>query len=96
MQIVAVVVAAIMIPVSRLVRRAPALESGPFAPSGDPANPEMSLAQALRSPQFIILPLTNFFCCATHSGPTCAGEARRSLGVAGCRGRPPGFRLTHA
>jgi MFS family permease len=29
----------------------------------------MSLAQALRSPQFVILLLTNFFCCATHSGP---------------------------
>ena len=69
MQIVALVVAAIMIPVSLLVRRAPALESGPSAPSGDPAQAEMSLAQALRSPQFIILLATNFFCCATHSGP---------------------------
>src|ERR1700688_2066933 len=69
MQIVALVVAAIMIPVSLLVRRAPALEAAPSAPSGDPANAEMSLAQALRSPQFIILLLTNFFCCATHSGP---------------------------
>jgi MFS family permease len=29
----------------------------------------MSLGQALGSPQFIILVLTNFFCCATHSGP---------------------------
>ena len=29
----------------------------------------MSLGQALRSPQFIILMATNFFCCATHSGP---------------------------
>jgi MFS family permease len=29
----------------------------------------MSLGQALRSPQFVILVLTNFFCCATHSGP---------------------------
>jgi MFS family permease len=29
----------------------------------------MSLGQALRSPQFVILLLTNFFCCATHSGP---------------------------
>ena len=29
----------------------------------------MTLAQALGSPQFIILLLTNFFCCATHSGP---------------------------
>ena len=29
----------------------------------------MSVGQALKSPQFIILLLTNFFCCATHSGP---------------------------
>jgi MFS family permease len=29
----------------------------------------MSVGQAMRSPQFIILLLTNFFCCATHSGP---------------------------
>jgi len=29
----------------------------------------MSRAQALRSPQFIILLATNFLCCATHSGP---------------------------
>jgi len=70
MQILAVVVAVIMIPVSLLVRRPPALESAHAAPSGDAATPsEMSLAQALRSPQFIILLATNFFCCATHSGP---------------------------
>ena len=69
MQIVALVVAAIMIPVSLLVRRAPALASGPSAPSGNGTQAEMSLSQALRSPQFIILLLTNFFCCATHSGP---------------------------
>ena len=69
MQIVALVVAAIMIPVSLLVRRPPALESAPSAPSGDPAPADMTLAQALRSPQFIILLATNFFCCATHSGP---------------------------
>jgi MFS family permease len=70
MQIVAAVVGGIMIPVSLLVRRAPALESGHSAPSGDGApQAEMSMAQALRSPQFIILLLTNFCCCATHSGP---------------------------
>ena len=70
MQIVAVVVAAIMIPVSLLVRRAPALYAA-LAAQSDGATPqaEMSLAQALRSPQFLILVLTNFFCCATHSGP---------------------------
>jgi MFS family permease len=70
MQIVALVVAAIMIPVALLVRRPPALEIAPAAATSDTtAQPEMSLAQALRSPQFIILMLTNFFCCATHSGP---------------------------
>jgi MFS family permease len=69
MQILAVVVAAIMIPVALLVRRPPALAGG-VAASGD-ARPqlEMSRLQAVRSPQFIILLATNFFCCATHSGP---------------------------
>src|SRR5919109_1155447 len=42
MQIVALVVAAIMIPVSLLVRRAPALESGASAPSSASAEPEMT------------------------------------------------------
>src|ERR1700722_7319205 len=69
MRIIALVVAAIMIPVSLLVRRGPALDSAPATPSSAPAQPERSRAQALRSPQFIILLLTNFFCCATHSGP---------------------------
>jgi MFS family permease len=70
MQIVAVVVAAIMIPVSLLVRRPPAIERGPAAVADDGAPPaEMSRAQALCSPQFIILLATNFLCCATHSGP---------------------------
>jgi MFS family permease len=69
MQILAIVVAAIMIPVSFLIRRAPALDAA-IAPSGGEAPPaEMSLGEALRSPQFIILLATNFFCCATHSGP---------------------------
>lgn len=70
MQVLAVVVATIMIPVSLLVRRPPALEALPSAPSDDAVpEPEMSLGQALRSPQFVVLLLTNFFCCATHSGP---------------------------
>jgi MFS family permease len=70
MQILAVVVAAIMIPVSLFVRRAPALGAALAVASGRAApQAEMSLAQALRSPQFAILLATNFFCCATHSGP---------------------------
>jgi MFS family permease len=70
MQILAIVVAAIMIPVSLFVRRAPALEAVLAVPSdGAAPEAEMSVAQALRSPQFAILLATNFFCCATHSGP---------------------------
>jgi MFS family permease len=71
MQIVALVVGAIMIPVSLLVRRPPALAHRPAAAStGDgAAQAEMSIGEALRSPQFLILVATNFFCCATHSGP---------------------------
>ena len=70
MQVVAAVVAAVMIPVALLVRRPPALDAEQSATAGEDAPPaEMSLAQALRSPQFIILLATNFLCCATHSGP---------------------------
>jgi MFS family permease len=67
MLIIAGIAAAMMIPVSFLIRRPPALESGVVAP-GEPQS-EISIGEALRSPQFIILVLTNFFCCATHSGP---------------------------
>jgi MFS family permease len=68
--IIAAIVAVVMIPVSLLVRRPPALESGDAAasPDGEPRS-DMSVGQALKSPQFVILLLTNFFCCATHSGP---------------------------
>jgi MFS family permease len=69
MQIVAAVVAAIMIPVSLLVRRPPGLAAGAAAPVDTVPQPDMTRAQAIRSPQFIILLATNFFCCATHSGP---------------------------
>jgi MFS family permease len=69
MLIIAAVVAALMIPVAFLVRRPPALESTGAVAAEDGVNSAMSVGQALRSPQFIILLLTNFFCCATHSGP---------------------------
>jgi MFS family permease len=69
MQILSLVVAAIMIPTALLVRRPPALAGGAAAIGDAGPQSEMSLAQAIRSPQFIILLATNFFCCATHSGP---------------------------
>ncbi|MGN8019284.1 MFS transporter [Phyllobacterium sp. 22229] len=70
MLIIAGVAAAVMIPAALFVRRPPAADAG-SAQALQSAEPQssMSLAQAIRSPQFIILLLTNFFCCATHSGP---------------------------
>jgi MFS family permease len=72
MLVIAALVAAVMIPVSFLIRRPPALGGaggGTAAAAAADAQPEMTRAQALRSPQFLVLMLTNFFCCATHSGP---------------------------
>jgi MFS family permease len=70
LQIIAALAAAVMIPAALLVRRAPALagESAVAFPGGAQES-AMTVGQAMRSPQFIILLLTNFFCCATHSGP---------------------------
>jgi MFS family permease len=70
LEIIAAVAAAVMIPVALLVHRAPAASNEKTADSPDSApHSAMTSGQALRSPQFIILLLTNFFCCATHSGP---------------------------
>ncbi|MET0598165.1 MAG: MFS transporter [Mesorhizobium sp.] len=66
--IMAGLVAALMIPAALLVRRPPALERASGAAVA-PDEPDMPIGQVLRSPQLIILLLTNFFCCATHSGP---------------------------
>ncbi len=70
LQIIAILVAAVMIPASLLVRTPPALaaENSGTSPDEGPQS-AMTLQQVIRSPQFIILMLTNFFCCATHSGP---------------------------
>jgi MFS family permease len=68
--IISGVAAALMIPAALLVRRPPA--SGELLPAASAAGQSenaISLSHALRSPQFVILVLTNFFCCATHSGP---------------------------
>jgi MFS family permease len=70
LQIVAILVVAVIVPVSLLVCRAPALERLPEQLDGAaPSEPRMPIGQLVRSPPFIVLVLTNFFCCATHSGP---------------------------
>ena len=70
LQIIAVLVLSVLLPVSFLVRRPPALERGASLVSDtERAQAAMPISQLIRSPQFIVLVLTNFFCCATHSGP---------------------------
>ncbi|WP_309082795.1 MFS transporter [Chelativorans sp.] len=68
--IIAAITAALMIPASLLIRRPPALDRPGLVASPEEADQSsMTVAQAIRSRPFIILLLTNFFCCATHSGP---------------------------
>jgi MFS family permease len=70
LQIIAALVAAIMIPAAFLIRRPPALvHAAAAAPSGAAGEPGLSIGQAMRSAPFIILVLTSFLSCATHSGP---------------------------
>ncbi|MGR3905584.1 MFS transporter [Burkholderia sp. SR8] len=75
MLLIAALAALVMIPAALLVRRAPALDAAHPGPHAEPAlaggaaAAPLSVRAALRSPQFIVLLLTNFFCCATHSGP---------------------------
>ncbi len=66
--VIAVMAWLLLIPAALLVRRPPPASSaaaGMLAEGGE----GMTVAQALRSPQFIVLAVTFFFCCAAHSGP---------------------------
>jgi MFS family permease len=70
LQVIAALVAAIMVPVALLVRRPPALAQAPSAAAADATQePATSVGQAMRSAPFLILVLTSFLSCATHSGP---------------------------
>ncbi|OWT59183.1 MFS transporter [Candidimonas nitroreducens] len=67
---VAGIAAALMIPAALLVRRPPTPDDGTQAGMAAGERPaDMTVAEAVRSRQFILLMLANFFCCATHSGP---------------------------
>ena len=74
--IVAIACWIVLIPVALLVTRPPAAMDPRELSAADlaagtvtEANPEMTVREALLSPQFIVLSLTYFCCCATHSGP---------------------------
>ncbi len=60
----------LLIPAAMLVRRPPVVTTtGAMPGASAPGDSAMTVSQALRSPQFIVLALTFFCCCATHSGP---------------------------
>src|SRR5437879_3618572 len=58
----------VIIPVALLVREPAALRPGATAAVGA-EGAEFTVAGALRTPQFAAIALTNFACCAAHSGP---------------------------
>jgi len=64
---IAILAWGLLIPAALLVRR-PTAPAG-ASPAPGAADAGMTAGQALRSPQFIVLSLTFFCCCATHSGP---------------------------
>ena len=61
----------LLVPAVLLVRQPPAARAAPDGsmPAAAADDPGMSVGQALRSPQFLVLGLTFFACCAAHSGP---------------------------
>jgi MFS family permease len=71
LQIIAALVALVMVPMALLVRRPPALAqaASAAAPGAAHDEPSLSVGQAMRSAPFLILVLTSFLSCATHSGP---------------------------
>jgi len=59
----------LLIPVVFLVRQPPTAAVNAAGPEPVAEGGGMSVGQALRSPQFIVLGLTFLACCAAHSGP---------------------------
>jgi len=59
----------VIIPSALLVREPPSLPTAAVVPATAAEGPELTVAQALRTPQFAAIALTFFACCAAHSGP---------------------------
>lgn len=73
--VIAILAWVVLVPTAFLVRRPPPqpharerIAAAPGVTMGA-ADPNMTAGQALLSPQFWVLSLTYFCCCATHSGP---------------------------
>ncbi len=69
LSILAGIVAVVTLPAALLLRPPPAQDEAAGPALTDAPSSAMTVRQAVTSPQFLVLVLTNFFCCATHSGP---------------------------
>jgi MFS family permease len=69
MMTIGIVAWILLIPAALLVRQPPVAATVGPAPAGKAAAGAGTVSQALRSPQFVVLALTFFGCCAAHSGP---------------------------
>jgi MFS family permease len=69
MLIVGLLTWAVLIPTALLVRKPPQAAAAGEAAPGDASGVIQSASAAFRSPQFIVLSLVFFACCAAHSGP---------------------------
>ena len=67
MMTIGIVAWVLLIPAALLVRQPPVAPT--VGPVRDPEAASGTVAQSLRSPQFVVLALTFFCCCAAHSGP---------------------------
>ncbi|TJW78286.1 MAG: MFS transporter, partial [Mesorhizobium sp.] len=69
MLVIGIAAWALLVPAALLVRQPPKPAADDAASDLTADDTGMSVPQALRSPQFIVLALTFFACCAAHSGP---------------------------
>lgn len=67
--ILAAVVFCLMLPAALFVRRPAAMRGVSSDAPAQQVEHASAAHRAIRTPQFAVLLLTNFFCCATHSGP---------------------------
>ena len=67
---IAILALVVVLPTALLIRRAPAAQAPSMAEQkSTPQSPRSEAWAALRTPQFIVLAVTFFLCCAAHSGP---------------------------
>jgi hypothetical protein len=69
MLVIGILAWSLLLPAALMVRRPPTVATSDARSALAANGAGMSVAQALRSPQFLVLGQTFFACCAAHSGP---------------------------